>query len=100
MSVLHCPVSTNYFSLSLVSKASGGASSPEAAAVAISGTEMAGMPGFQLPSTGWVVVRQQSGTASVRSGSFQLHAVESTDGTWKIDSGYHCLNPPIGPAHL
>ena len=97
-SVLHCPVSTNYFALSLISTAGAGASSPEAAAVAISGTEMAGMPGFRLPSTGWVVVRQKSGTASVRSGSFQLHAVKGTDGSWKIDSGYHCLSPPIGGA--
>ena len=96
-SVLHCPVSTANFALSLVSTR-GGAKSPLAAAVAISGAEMAGMPGFTLPTTHWVVVRQQSGTASVRSGSFQLHAIKATDGTWKIDSGYHCLDP-TGPPH-
>ena len=98
-SVLRCHVSTQNFEVSLVSS-TGGASSPTSAAIAASRQPIPGMPGFRLPRTGWVVVHQSGVGASVRSDSYQVHATQGPDGTWRVDSGYRCLNPPTGgPPH-
>lgn len=97
-SVLHCSVSTNTFELSAVSSTRGSAS-PIAAAVAASQKEVAGNPNWHVPSSGWVVVQRGSGTASVRSGLVQLHVVQGADESWRVDSGYRCLHPVIGPSH-
>ncbi len=96
LSVLHCAVSSQYFALSLRFSTGGAPTPAAAAAIAASRREI---PGFRLPRTGWVVVRQGPGNASVRSDRYQVDATQGPDGTWQIDGGYRCLNPPVGPPH-
>lgn len=74
------------FSLSLVSD-TGGQPNPIAAA-----TWFAGHNGGVVspPADGWVVVHQETHSATVRSGAFSLHVVQGSDGTWQVDGGTHC----------
>ncbi len=48
------------------------------------------VPGFALPSTGWVVVSRTATGATLQSGRFQVPTVRDPDGTWMVDSGSTC----------
>ena len=74
------PAGCKGFALSLAVE-TGGAATPEAAAVALAGTGT--IPG--LPRGGW-----HADGAQVRSGPSTVHVVQGTDGTWFVDSGETC----------
>ena len=80
---------TNNFALSLASSY-GGQPTPKAAAEWDASHHA--IPGFALPLSGWQVVSRKIRSASVRSGEFQVHAVEGPDGTWQVDEGYRCVS--------
>ncbi len=44
------------------------------------------VPGFALPSTGWVVVSRSATGANLQSGWFQVQIVRGRDDTWKVDN--------------
>ena len=86
--ILKCPGSTSIgFELTLAS-AYGGQSTPEAAAEWDASHHA--IPGFLLPTASWQLVNRNAGSAEVRSGGFQVHAIEGPDRTWQVDSGYRC----------
>jgi len=43
-----------------------------------------------VPAHGWRVSIRSALAAVVTSGPLVLHAQQGSDGTWQIDSGYHC----------
>jgi hypothetical protein len=43
-----------------------------------------------IPAHGWRVTSRSAHAAVVTSGPLVLHAQQGSDGTWQIDSGYHC----------
>lgn len=74
------------FGLSLVGGVSG-QSTPVAAA---SHEAEQGVPGFNLPRSGWHTISREGGSATLGSGAYRLHAMEGPDGSWRVDSGAHC----------
>ena len=71
------------FELSLASDI-GGQATPEDAA------SRARVPGFALPKSGWQIVSPMGASVSLRSGGYQVHAIQGPDKTWQVDSGGHC----------
>ena len=73
------------FALSLSSDR-GGQASPVAAAIRFG--RHGGVAGVH--PHGWRMTSRGTREATVTSGSLVLHALQGPDGTWQIDSGYHC----------
>jgi hypothetical protein len=84
---LVCRAAGSHFELDLISS-TGGRPTPVAAAEWDASHHV--VPGFALPTSGWYVVHRGPASASVRSGSYQVQAVQGPDGTWQVDSGYDC----------
>jgi hypothetical protein len=73
------------FELSLASRR-GGRPTPVAAADWFA--QHGGIRG--MPRTGWRLIAQTRGGATVVSGRTGVHVLRGTDGTWQVDSGYTC----------
>ena len=73
------------FALSLV-KDRGGQATPVAAAIWLgSHGSIRG-----IPRRGWRLVSETRDGATIASGRTSVHAIQGTDGTWQVDSGYAC----------
>ena len=73
------------FALSLV-KDRGGQATPVAAAIWLgSHGSIRG-----IPRGGWRLVSENRDSATIASGRTSVHAIQGSDGTWQVDSGYAC----------
>jgi hypothetical protein len=43
-----------------------------------------------IPPSGWRLTDKNQDGATVASGQTVLHAIQGSDGTWQVDSGYSC----------
>lgn len=73
------------FALSLVTDR-GGQPNPVAAATRFA--KHGHIPG--IPRSGWRLTGKNRDGATVASGRAVLHAIQGSDGTWQVDSGYSC----------
>ncbi len=73
------------FALSLVTDR-GGQPNPVAAATRFA--KHGHIPG--IPRSGWRLTGENLDGATVTSGRAVLHAIQGSDGTWQVDSGYSC----------
>lgn len=85
---LRCSGAVEHFELDLISDAPGSAT-PVAAAEK---TAENGVPGFDLPTNGWVLVRQEATSATVRSDDYQVDEVRGLSHSWLVVSGFRCAS--------